>query len=129
MTPASLRRPRGRGWRLEAVDHISGGPRSSRAVRADAWDVDRLVQLAQSLPIESVAVSSIHEVDTTYLFDTFQATNRAVTSLPGNVDEIDPVIPILIDPAVRDGRDAPAGSAGRRVGSPSRIPPGSGRDG
>ena len=84
----------------------------------DAWDVDRLVELAEPLPIESLPVDSIHEVDTAYWFGAFQPpTVRAVIEHARLIDEVDPAFPIVIDPdgrvmdgmhrvarAIRDGR-------------------------
>lgn len=34
----------------------------------DAWDVDRLVNLAADLPVEDIALSAIWEIDTAYWF-------------------------------------------------------------
>jgi hypothetical protein len=46
----------------------------------DAWDVDRLIELSQSLPVKKVDISSIGEVDTVYWFsdDTDPPTVRSV---------------------------------------------------
>jgi hypothetical protein len=51
----------------------------------DAWDADRLIRLSRGLPVYTVAVDSIREVDTVYWFDasTTAPTVRAVVSTPG----------------------------------------------
>lgn len=35
----------------------------------DAWDVDRLIRLTTDLPVESVPVAEIREIDSVYWFD------------------------------------------------------------
>jgi len=35
----------------------------------DAWDVDRLIELASGLPVEPVPLDSIAEIDSPYWFD------------------------------------------------------------
>jgi hypothetical protein len=35
----------------------------------DAWDVDRLIELSRGLPVHTVTVESISEIDTAYWFE------------------------------------------------------------
>jgi hypothetical protein len=35
----------------------------------DAWDVDRLIELSHGLPVETVALDSVGEIDTGYWFE------------------------------------------------------------
>lgn len=71
-----------------------------------AWDVDRLVALANALPTEMVSLQDIAELDTSYWFDHgYEATVRAVVDHLRLVDEADLAYPIVLDPqgAVMDG--------------------------
>ncbi len=68
----------------------------------DAWDVDRLIELAAGLPVERVLVRDIREVDEVYWFDQWQtATVRAVVQHVALVQEVDLRFPIILGP---DGR-------------------------
>ncbi len=68
----------------------------------DAWDVDRLIELSEELPVEQVDVESIDEVDSVYWFDEVQRpTVRAVIEHARLVDEVDSSYPIILGP---DGR-------------------------
>ena len=68
----------------------------------DAWDVDRLIELADGLPVEQVAVESIAEVDSVHWFDSVQRpTVRAVIEHARLIDEVDTSHPIILGP---DGR-------------------------
>jgi hypothetical protein len=73
----------------------------------DAWDVDRLVELSRGLPVESVAIDSIDEVDTSYWFDgsAEEPTVRKVVEHMRLILEVDPSYPILLghDGRVMDG--------------------------
>jgi hypothetical protein len=68
----------------------------------DAWDVDRLVSLPNGLPLEQVALTDIHEIDSTYWFDgTELPTVRTIVEHFRLVQEVDPSYPIILGP---DGR-------------------------
>ena len=69
----------------------------------DAWDVDRLVDLASDLPIVDVSLSAIGEIDTVYWFqeDAESATVRAVVDHARLMQDADLSWPIILDP---DGR-------------------------
>lgn len=72
----------------------------------DAWDVDRLVELSQDLPVEEVEVASIGEVDTVYWFDELHPpTVRSVIDHARVIAEVDPSYPIILghDGRVMDG--------------------------
>ena len=63
----------------------------------DAWDVDRLVELAKDLPVEEVEVASITEVDSVYWFDeTHPPTVRSVIEHTRLIEEVDPSYPIIL---------------------------------
>ncbi len=84
----------------------------------DAWDVDRLIELAEQLPVEEIDVAAIDEVDSIHWFDDVQRpTVRAVIEHARLIDEVDMAHPIILGPdgrvmdgmhrvarAVRDGR-------------------------
>jgi hypothetical protein len=68
----------------------------------DAWDVDRVVELASDLPIEQVDVAALFEIDSVYWFDDRQQpTVRKVVEHFRLVQEVDPSYPIILGP---DGR-------------------------
>jgi len=68
----------------------------------DAWDVDRLIELARGLPVVDVEVASIEEVDTVYWFDEQQRpTVRAVVDHVRLIEAVDPSYPVILGP---DGR-------------------------
>lgn len=68
----------------------------------DAWDVDRLIHLAEGLPVEQVDVDSIGEVDSVYWFDeVHRPTVRAVIEHARLISEVDTTHPIILGP---DGR-------------------------
>jgi hypothetical protein len=69
----------------------------------DAWDVDKLIELANGLPARSVDIDSIGEIDTGYWFSDQSArpTVRDVVAHMRLVVEVDPSFPILLGP---DGR-------------------------
>ena len=68
----------------------------------DAWDVDRLIELAEHLAVEMIDVASIDEVDSVYWFDDVQRpTVRAVMEHARLVDEVDVTHPIIISPEGR----------------------------
>ncbi len=68
----------------------------------DAWDVDRLIELAEHLPVEEIDVESIEEVDSIYWFDDVQRpTVRAVIAHARLIDNVDMTNPIILGP---DGR-------------------------
>lgn len=73
----------------------------------DAWDVDRLVELSQNLPVRDVELSSIGEVDTVYWFDeeTDTPTVRSVVDHARLIQEADTSYPIILghDGRVMDG--------------------------
>jgi hypothetical protein len=69
----------------------------------DAWDVDRLVALSRDLPVESVPLDEIGEIDTNYWFDDDrqEPTVRRVVEHVRLIDEVDPSYPVILGP---DGR-------------------------
>jgi hypothetical protein len=68
----------------------------------DAWDVDRLVELCDGLPVEEVALDDIAEIDSVYWFDEWQRpTVRKVIEHFRLVQDVDMSHPIILGP---DGR-------------------------
>jgi len=71
------------------------------------WDVDRLVELAQNLPVEEVPLSEIWELDEVRWFvdERHPPTCRAVLGHMRLVMDADPAYPILLgqDGRVMDG--------------------------
>jgi hypothetical protein len=69
----------------------------------DAWDVDRLVALSRDLPVESVPLDEIGEIDSNYWFDDDrqEPTVRRVVEHVRLIDEVDPSYPVILGP---DGR-------------------------
>lgn len=68
----------------------------------DAWDVDRLIELAESSPIEDVALETITEIDSDYWYSHgYSPTVRSLVDHMRLVQAVDPSYPIVIDP---DGR-------------------------
>jgi hypothetical protein len=72
----------------------------------DAWDVDRLVELASALPVEEVELVDLFEIDGDYWFgDGEHPTVRKIVEHFRLMAEVDPSYPILIGPdnRVMDG--------------------------
>jgi hypothetical protein len=73
----------------------------------DAWDVDRLVRLSRTLPVQDVAVESIRDVDTDYWFggSSVVPTVRNVVEHCRLIEDVDPSYPIIlgVDGRVMDG--------------------------
>jgi hypothetical protein len=73
----------------------------------DAWDVDRLIQLAGALPVQKVSLNAVRDLDTDYWFDGSMeiATVRRVVEHMRLVQEVDPSFPIIlgVDGRVMDG--------------------------
>ena len=73
----------------------------------DAWDVDRLVELSQDLPVVEVPVDSIGEVDSNYWFggNFGEPTVRKIVEHMRLVRDVDPMFPIILgaDGRVMDG--------------------------
>jgi hypothetical protein len=68
----------------------------------DAWDVDRLIELADSLPAQEVALDEIAEVDSVYWFEEWQRpTVRTIVDHFRLVQDVDMSHPIILGP---DGR-------------------------
>lgn len=69
----------------------------------DAWDVDRLILLADNLPVAEVEVDAIAEIDTVYWFgDGFPApTVREVVLHARLMQDADSTFPVILGP---DGR-------------------------
>ena len=65
----------------------------------DAWDVDRLVEIAAGLPVHDVALTDITELDEEYWFadSDMSATVRAVVQHAQLIAEVDPEHPIILD--------------------------------
>jgi hypothetical protein len=92
-----------------------------------AWDVDRLVAIADALPTEAIPLQDILEVDTAYWFDhVYESTVRAVVEHMRLVNEADLRYEIIIDPegGVMDGmhRVAKALLLGRSTIAAKRLP-------
>ena len=72
-----------------------------------AWDVDRLIELSQALPVSSVALDSIREIDEIYWFndDEQKPTCRNLVLHMRLIDECDLSYPIILgaDERVMDG--------------------------
>lgn len=72
-----------------------------------AWDVDRLIELSQALPVSSVALDSIREIDDIYGFDDDEQkpTCRNVLLHMRLIEECDLSYPIILgaDGRVMDG--------------------------
>ena len=95
--------------------------------RKDAWDVDRLVELTQDLPVENVTLADLPEVDSIYWFGSSEPpTVRTVVEHFRLVQEVDPQYPIILGPdnRVMDGmhRVARALLEGRTTISAVRFP-------
>ncbi len=68
----------------------------------DAWDVDRLIRLSIDLPVESVPVAEIREIDSVYWFDDWhRPTVRNVVEHWRLMQETDASYPVILGP---DGR-------------------------
>lgn len=93
----------------------------------DAWDVARLIRLAEGLPVVDVALDSIAEVDTVYWFHGTddQPTVRSIVGHVRLIRDVDPSYPIILgsDGRVMDGmhRVARALLEGRRTISAVRF--------
>jgi hypothetical protein len=67
-----------------------------------AWDVDRLVAIADALPTEAIPLQDVREVETAYWFaHGYEPTVRAVVEHIRLVNEADLRYAIIVDP---DGR-------------------------
>lgn len=72
----------------------------------DAWDVDRLIELAAQLPVEEVRLEDLHEIDSVYWFDESEhPTVRKVVEHFRLLQDVDPSYPIILGPdnRVMDG--------------------------
>jgi hypothetical protein len=69
----------------------------------DAWDVDRLVELAAALPVDDGEVDGIAELDEPYWFGDSDdsVTVRKIVEHARLIDEVDLAHPIILD---ADGR-------------------------
>lgn len=68
----------------------------------DAWDVERLIAMSASFPVEEVSLAAIWEVDTVYWFDDReQPTVRKLVEHARLIQEVDMTYPIILGP---DGR-------------------------
>jgi hypothetical protein len=93
----------------------------------DAWDVDRLLELASDLPIEQADLTGLFEIDSVYWFDEGQRpTVRKVVEHFRLVQDVDRSYPIILGPdgRVMDGmhRVARALLDGRTTISARRLP-------
>ena len=70
-----------------------------------AWNVDRLIALTASLPVEQVPLTAVRELDTAYWFGGQAPTVREVVVHLRLVEEADLAYPIVLDPdgGVMDG--------------------------
>jgi hypothetical protein len=73
----------------------------------DAWDVDRLIELSQSMPVRDVDLAVIEEIDSVYWFDDQleRPTVRKVVDHLRLIEEVDLSHPIILgfDGRVMDG--------------------------
>lgn len=73
----------------------------------DAWDVDRLIELARELPVHTIAVESITEIDSEYWFKGSDAapTVRNVVEHARLMLEVELSYPVILahDGRVMDG--------------------------
>jgi hypothetical protein len=73
----------------------------------DAWDVDRLIELSQALPVRDVELESIDEIDSVYWFDEQidRPTVRRVVDHLRLIEDVDLSHPIIlgVDGRVMDG--------------------------
>jgi len=60
------------------------------------WDVHRLVELAKSLPVKTVPLSSIHELDESFWFEGESPTCREVAVHARLIAETDLKYPIIL---------------------------------
>jgi hypothetical protein len=68
----------------------------------DAWDVDRLIELASGLLVEDVDLEDLFEIDSVYWFDDRErATVRNIVDHFRLVAELDPSYPIIVGPDSR----------------------------
>jgi hypothetical protein len=68
----------------------------------DAWDVDRLIELAADLPAEEVALDDLPEIDSEYWFDERERpTVRKVIEHFRRMDGADPSCPVILGPGNR----------------------------
>lgn len=93
----------------------------------DAWDVDRLLQLAKDLPVKKVRLADIYELDSVYWFDSLnRPTVRNVVEHFRLTEEVDLSYPIILGPdgRVMDGmhRVAKALLEGRETIDAIRLP-------
>ena len=81
--------------------HFRRGPDGLRA-----WDIDRLVALAERLPVAEVPLAAIRELDETYWYDHgYAPTCRSVAEHAQLIEQADLSFPILLssDGRVMDG--------------------------
>jgi hypothetical protein len=73
----------------------------------DAWDVDRLIEVSNGLPVREVELASISEIDSVYWFDdrVERPTVRRVVDHARLIEEVDLSYPIIlgVDSRVMDG--------------------------
>jgi hypothetical protein len=73
----------------------------------DAWDVDRLIELSQALPVRDVELESIDEIDSVYWFDEQidRPTVRRVVDHLRLIEDVELSHPIIlgVDGRVMDG--------------------------
>jgi hypothetical protein len=69
----------------------------------DAWDVDKLIELARNLPVEEIALESIDEIDSNYWFsDKFwPPTVRLIVEHVQLIQEVETSYPIILGPEGR----------------------------
>lgn len=122
-----------RGGRTKRPDCHDGRVRKQYHFRRgangalDAWDVDRLVALAATRPVEQVPLDSIPDVDRTYWYDHgYEPTVRSVVEHFRLMMQADLSYPIVIDPegGVMDGmhRVARALAESRSTIAARRLP-------
>ena len=68
----------------------------------DAWDVERLIDLARDLPVEELQVAAVGELDADYwVAPGHPTTVRTVVAHARRILDVDPSYPVILGP---DGR-------------------------
>src|SRR3974377_2206823 len=95
--------------------HFRNGPDGLRA-----WDVDRLVEAAERLPVVHIPLSSIKELDEPYWYDHgYVPTCRSIAEHAKLINETDLRYPIILssDGRVMDGMHRVAKAAMQNIDS------------
>jgi len=86
----------------------------------EAWDIDRLIKLAQDFPVFNVSISAIRELDEPYWYENQRIpTCRSIAEHARLIHEVDLNFPILLssDRRVMDGMHRAAKAAIQNLSS------------